>query len=49
MRSTPKLELNCHDQSDRMRSIMKSKQYNDVIDLTSLIYVENESKLSLSI
>lgn len=32
--------------SNRVRSMMKSKLNNDVIDLTITIYVEKETKLS---
>lgn len=42
----PKSKLNCHDQSDRMRSIMKDKQDNDVIDHIGVIFVEYDTELS---
>lgn len=42
----PKSKSNCHDQLDRMQSIMKDIQDNDVIDRTCVISVEYNTKLS---
>ena len=46
MRSTPKTNLRCHDQSDGVRSMTKTKQDNDMIDPIDLVYVETKTKLS---
>ena len=34
----PKSELNSHDQSDRVRSMMKTREDNDVIDCIGAVY-----------
>lgn len=39
-------KLNYWDLLDRVWSVMKSKQDNDVTDLTSVIYVEKKSEQS---
>ena len=40
MQSTLKLELNYHDRSDRMRSIMKSREENHMTDRIGVISKE---------
>lgn len=42
MQSMSKSESNCHDQLDNMRFIMKSKQDNNVMDCTGVVFDENE-------
>lgn len=46
VRSTPKLELNCDDRLDKMRSIMETKQDNNVIDHIGVVYAEKGIQLS---
>lgn len=46
VQSTLKSQLNYHDRSDGMRSIKKSKQNNDVIDLISVISIEYKNEMS---
>lgn len=46
---TLKMKLNCHDRSDRVRSMTKCRQENDVIGCTSVVYVEIRIELSGSI
>ena len=45
VRFRPKSELNCHDRLDRMRSIAKTRQDNDVIDHKGVIFIEYDTKL----
>ena len=40
------MKLNFHDQSNKVWSMTKSKQENDLIDYTSAVYIEIETKLS---
>ena len=47
--STRKLELNYHDQSDRIQSIMKNSQDNDVTYHTGVISVEYDTNMLRSI
>ena len=44
-----KMILNYHDQLEWVHSVEKTKQDNDVIDHTGVIYVKNDAKLSSSI
>lgn len=41
------MKLSCHDQSDRVRCIMKTRLDNDIIDFTGacMLYAENDTKL----
>ena len=41
-----KSELNCHDRSNMMRFITKSKQDKDVIDCIGVIFIEYNTKMS---
>ena len=43
---TQKLKLNYHDRLDRMQSIIKSRQDNDVTDNTVVISIKYDIKLS---
>ena len=43
---TSKLKLNYRDLYDLVRSMMKTKQDNDVTDHIGVVYAENETKLS---
>ena len=36
MQSTPKIKLSYHEQSDRVQSVMKTRQYKDVTNRTSV-------------
>ena len=36
----PKSELNSHDQSNKVRSMMKTREDNDVIDYIGAVYDE---------
>lgn len=45
VRSTLKSELNCHDRLDKIRSIMKAKQDNDMTDHKGMISIEYNTKL----
>ena len=38
--------MRCHDQSDGVGSVKKTKQDNDMTDYIDLVYVETEIKLS---
>ena len=42
----PKTKLNYQDLSNLMRSMMKTRQDNNVIDYTGVVYIENKTKLS---
>lgn len=46
MQSTSKMKLSYHDRLDHVRSVMKTRQDNDVIDFIGLVYTEIEIKLS---
>ena len=41
----PKKKLSCHDWSNRVQYVMKTRQDNSVIDYTSAVYVKNETEL----
>ena len=41
-----KLELNCQDISDKMQSIMKSRQSNKVTNRKCVIFIEYNTKMS---
>ena len=41
----PKLKLNCQDLSNKVRSVMETRQDNDMIDYTDAIYAQNEIEL----
>ena len=43
--STLKMQLSCHDQSNRVWSMMKTRQDKDMINSTGAIYTENEIEL----
>lgn len=43
--SMMKTKLNCWDQLDRVQSVMKTRQDNDVTSSTGAIYTENKTKL----
>ena len=43
------MKLNYHDQSDKVRSMTKSKQGNNVIDRIGVVYVKIRTELSWSI
>lgn len=38
--------LNCQDQLDRVQSVTKTKQDNEVTDHIGVVYAKNETKLS---
>ena len=42
----PKMTLSYHDRLDQVRSMMKTKLDNDVIDRIGLVYVKTETELS---
>ena len=42
----PKKKLSCHDRSDQVRSVMKTKNDNNVTDPTRVAYAENKMELS---
>ena len=42
----PKRKLNCHDRSDRVPSITKTNQENDLIDHLGAVYTKIEIELS---
>lgn len=46
MRSTLKTKLTCHDRSNHVWSVTKTKQDNDVIDCIGLVYAKIETELS---
>ena len=37
--------VNCRDGLNRVQSLMKARQDNDVIDHTSTVYLENDTEL----
>ena len=37
--------MNCQDLSNHVWFVMKIRQYNDVIDHTSVIYAKNDTEL----
>ena len=41
-----KTKLNCHDQSDRVRYMMKTSKDNDVTEHIGLVYTKTEIELS---
>ena len=43
---TLKMILNCHGWSDRVLSVTKIRDENDVTDRIGTVYVENDTKLS---
>ena len=45
MQSMLKTKLRCHDRSNQVQFMTKTKQDNDVIDCISLIYVETKTEL----
>lgn len=47
--TTQKLELNSHDRSNKIRSIMKSRQDNDLTNRISVISKKCNTELSRSI
>lgn len=49
VRSTPKLEPNCHDWLDSVQCMTKMRQYNDMTDHIGSLYVKNEIELLWSI
>ena len=49
VRSTPKLELNYHDKLDKMQSITKTRQDNNVIDRKGVMHIEYDIELWRSI
>ena len=46
VQSMPKTKLNCHDRSERVRFMTQSRQDNDVIDHTGVVYAKNRIELS---
>lgn len=46
MWSMPKMKLSCHGRSGWVRSVMKTRLENDVIDRIGLVYVEIKIELS---
>ena len=46
MRSTPKMKLRYHDQSNHVQSMMKTRKDNDAINHVSVVYAKIETKLS---
>ena len=45
VRSMSKTKLSCHDRSDRVSSVTKTKQVNNMIDCTSAVYAKNDTEL----
>ena len=45
MRSTPKIKLSYHDQSDHVRYVTKIRSDNDMIDRMGLVYAEIKIEL----
>ena len=45
----PKIKLSCRDQLDKVRSVMKTKWDNDMIDWIGVVYDKNKIELSWSI
>ena len=41
----PKMILNYHDQSNRVATVTKTRQHNDVTNLIGSIHVENDTEL----
>ena len=39
-----KMKLSCHDQYDRVWSVMKTRHDNDTTNRTGVIYAENDTK-----
>ena len=44
--STSELKLNCQDLSNRVQSVMKTRQGIDLTDRTDVVYAKNEIELS---
>ena len=44
-----KMKLSCHDQSDRVWFVMKTRHDNDTTNHTGVIYAQNDTKLLWSI
>ena len=47
--SKSKMKLSCHDQSNQVQSVTKTRQDNDVSNRISLVYAKIETKLLGSI
>lgn len=45
MWSTSKSKLSCHDQSDYVQSVTKTRQDHNMTDRISLVYTENDIEL----
>ena len=43
------MKMSYHDRSDRVSSMMKTRQDNNMTDYTGVVYVENGNELSWSI
>lgn len=43
--STPKTKLSSFDESDQVRSVMKTKHDNNVIDSIGVVYTKTETEL----
>ena len=43
---TPRMKLNCHDQSNWVQSVMKSSKDNNMTECIGLIYTKIENELS---
>lgn len=37
--------MTCHDQLDRVESIMKTREDNNITDRTSVVYIKNDTEL----
>ena len=46
VQSTSKMKLSYRDRSNRVRSMIKTKQDNDVIDHIDVVYTKNETEYS---
>ena len=46
VRFTPKTKVTCHGQSDKVWSMTKMRQDNDVTNCKGLVYAKNKTELS---
>ena len=49
VQSTLKTKLSCHDRSDQVLYVMKTRHDNDVTESIGVAYMENDTELSWSI
>lgn len=46
VRFTPKMKLNCHDRSEWVWYVTKTRKNNNVTDCIGVVYIENKTELS---